>query len=207
MKTNFIILFAIAWGLNSQASFGQKYYLYELEKKLREGEKSALFKVANYLNSKQKFVRFLGHHIMEGTEAEVAQIIIQENSVFTAKEIGSYKKLTSKKFLDFLKANHDKIVFSPLAQAFLITPLESRVARVEFREISDNKKKELQEKYPFLLEQEWVKEAKIDSLILKKNPIALLKIASELYKITRIFCKKVCVVVCEGKKVKSSPKI
>jgi hypothetical protein len=148
-----------------------------------QGDKKALFEIAPYFDSKKKVVEFLGYHRNETNESRIARRIVNENCIFTENEILITSKTAAKDFLSFLKKNENKITFSKLADAFLITPLELRVARVDFREISAIRSAELKGKYLELLEKEWVKKAKIDSFISKKDPKALLLIASELYKI------------------------
>lgn len=182
MKKIFVLTFTIVLWLSVGVSFGQSYSLDEIEAMLMRGEQKALFKIAKYLDSKQKIHIIHGHKIIETTESQMAKMLLEENCLFTHSEIGDYDKLTRKVFLYFLTKKKHNIVFSSLARAFFVTPLEARTSRIVCREITQSKKKELLEKYPILVQMKWVKNAKIDSLILKNNPIALLKIASELYK-------------------------
>jgi hypothetical protein len=154
-----------------------------------EGDKKALFEIAPYFDSKKRVIENLGYHIIQTNESEIAKRIVNENCIFTDREIVITEKTTSKYFLEFLKKNSDKIIFSKLADEFLITPLELRTVRVDFREISEIRNTELKQKYSELLNKEWVKKAKIDTLNLKKDPRVLLLIASELYKIRDRFNK------------------
>jgi hypothetical protein len=183
MKTLLLITITLISGLINSKSFGQKHPIYTLEQKLIKGDKSALFDVANYFDSKKELTEFLGYHIIQTSESAVAKRIIEENCIFTKSEITISNSTTTSDFLTFLNTNKSKITFSKIADAFIVTPLELRTSRVDFREIPETKKNELQSKYADLLTKEWVKKAKIDSLINTKNSKALLSIASELYKI------------------------
>jgi hypothetical protein len=162
--------------------------VYLLEKRLMEGDKSALFEIAPYFDSKKKIIEYLGYHILETNESHVAKRIVEENCIFTDDEI-NVREATGKVFLDFLKQHSLNITFSKLAQAFLVIPPHARAAKVDFREITKDRSEDLKEKYAELLETEWVTGAGIDSFISKKDPIALLLIASELYKLRYRFNK------------------
>ncbi|MDJ1485039.1 hypothetical protein QNI16_31365 [Cytophagaceae bacterium YF14B1] len=148
-----------------------------------QGDQSALFDMANYFDSKKEVTEFLGHHIIKTNESAVAKRIVQENCIFTDSEITISNNTTRNEFLTFLNANKNKIIFSKLADAFLITPLEVRTSKAEFREIAEIRKTELRAKYADLLTKEWVWKADIHTLIQNRNSKALVSIASELYKI------------------------
>lgn len=183
MKTLLLITILLFSVLINNKSFGQKHPIYTLEQKLMKGDQSALFDIAKYFDSKKEVTEFLGHHVIHTNESEVAKRIAEENCIFTDSEITISNSTTSNDFLTFLNINKNKITFSKMAEAFIITPLKFRTSRVEFREIPENKKSELQAKYAELITKEWVKQSKIDSLINIRSPKALLGIASELYKI------------------------
>lgn len=183
MKTILLIATIFFVTLHKNSLFGQDHPIYALEQKLLKGDKSALFHIATYFDSRKEMTEFLGHHIIETTESVVAKRITEENCSFTAAEMTISKSTSTNDFLTFLNSNNSKITFSKMAEAFLITPFELRNSRVEFREMTGSKKTALQAKYPELLSKEWVKKAKIDSLISERNSEALLRIASELYKL------------------------
>jgi hypothetical protein len=183
MKTLLLITITLISSLTNNKLFGQKHPIYALEQKLMKGDQAALFEIAKYFDSKKELTEFLGHHIIQTNESAVAKRIAEENCSFTDSEIIISNSTTSNDFLTFLNKNKSKISFSKIADAFIITPLELRISKVEFREIPENKKSELQIKYTDLLTKEWVKKARIDSLIKTRNSKALLSIASELYKI------------------------
>ncbi len=157
--------------------------IYQLESRLMNGDKTALFKISGYFDSTNKVIEFLGYHAFETTESSIAKRIVSENCLFTNNEFRITDYTTTKQFDDFLNQNKDKIVFSKLAASFLITPLDKRTVNFEIRAVSETKKQELQDNAKALLNRHWAKENKIDSLVKKKNPISLLIIASDLFKI------------------------
>lgn len=166
---------------------GQNHPIYQLESRLMKGDKSALFDIAPYFDSKQKVIEFLGYHRLETFESKIAKRVVSENSLFTNEEFSITDSSTTKQFTDFLNQNKDKIIFSKLATSFLITPLDKRTVSFEIRAVSETRKQELQDSVKALLNLVWVKENKIDSLIEHRNPICLLIIASELFKIRSRF--------------------
>ncbi len=182
-----ILLFSNSLGQSDQdlASrvLGIPSHLYKMQEKLVNGNKNALFELAEYFDSKKEITEFLGYHRIETTESKTAVRIIQENCIFTPNEISITESTTKKEFLRFLKLNESKIIFSKEAEAFLVTPLESRKVDYEIIEISPNKKSELKSKSIDLLKLEWVKKEGIDDLINEKNPKALFKIASHLFRL------------------------
>jgi hypothetical protein len=182
MKTKINISFLLLFLISSLNLFAKDSPIYEFEKKLRLGDKSALFELVPYFDSNKEIIECLGYHIINTNESQVARRIVNENSVFTENELIISKNTTSKQFSDFLIQNKNKIVFSELAQAFLLTPIEKRVVTFEIREISAAKKTELKNNAASLKNLEWVKTNNIDSLIQLKDPEALLLIASELFK-------------------------
>ncbi len=166
---------------------GNDHPIYQLESRLMDGDKSALFEIAPYFDSNKKVTEFLGYHRLETVESEIAKRVVVENSLFTAEEFKITDSSTTKQFTDFLYQNNDKIVFSKLATSFLITPLDKRTVKFEIRAVSEAKKQELQDSTKALLNPDWVKENRIDTLVKQRNPISLLLIASELFKIRSRF--------------------
>lgn len=147
-----------------------------------KGDKNALFDIAPYFDSVTKF-------IVHGTctpetisESNLAKRIITENCLFTETEITISDTTSSSDFTAFINRNAEKIIFSSFIDAFLITPIENRTASAVFREMPENRRLELQATRQKILETEWVKELKIDSLIASKNPRVLLSLAVELFK-------------------------
>jgi len=179
------IILAIALVFIVQCSFGQmtsnpKHPLYEIDKKLKTGNKNAFFEIAPYFDSKKELTeRFAYNHISATTEAQVARRIVEVNSIFTDEEI-RLDSISSQVFLNFLNANSEKITYSDFAGAFFITPLESRTVKIMFREITKDKKRELKSEYKTTLNS--IKNAEIKLLIKQKDPKVLFIIASELYK-------------------------
>src|SRR5690348_4843063 len=135
MKTPLLILITFISILTNSKLFGQKHLIYGLEQRLMNGDKSALFDIAKYFDSKKELTEFLGYHIIQTNESEVAKRITQENCIFTDSEITISSSTTSNEFLSFLNSNKSKIIFSKTANAFIVTPLEERIAKAEFREI------------------------------------------------------------------------
>lgn len=160
----------------------ENYILYKLEARLRKGDKSALLKLAPYLDSKKIIIEYLGYHRLEVEEYTIAHRVIAENTLFTKEEIDFTKEVSTAQFTEFLNRNIDKIIFSEQASSLLITPLDQRNIRFELRAISEVRKQKLENEIQSLLNLEWVKENGIDALIVKRNPSCLLTIASVLYK-------------------------
>lgn len=166
---------------------GKDHPIYQLESQLMKGDKSALFDIAPFFDSKRKVIEFLRYHPLETFESEIAKRVVLENSLFTDEEFRITDSTTTRQFTGFLNQNKNKIVFSELATSFLITPLDKRTVSLEIRTLSETRKKELQDSAKALLSPVWVKENKIDSLIEQRNAISLLIIASELFKIRSRF--------------------
>ena len=147
------IILAITLTFIVQYSFGQmtsnpKHPLYEIDKKLKSGDKNAFFEIVPYFDSKKELEeRFAYNHISATTEAQVARRIVEVNSIFTEEEIRLNDSISSQIFLNFLNANSEKITYSEFAGAFLITPLESRTVKIMFREITKDKTSELKSEY------------------------------------------------------------
>jgi len=161
--------------------FAQEVSLYDIEKRLREGDKNALFEIAPYFDSQKEITEYLGYHIIQTTESNVAKRITLENTLFIEQEMVITEETKADEFLMFLHKNIAKIYFSELTAAFMITPLTNRPARVAFREMPNTAYDLLRPQYSKLLKREWVKEYKIDSFIRAKDPKALLLIASAFY--------------------------
>lgn len=160
----------------------QDHPLYQLESRLMKGDKSALFEIALYFDSKKKVIEFLGYHQLETSESAIARRVVAENSLFTDEEFKITASSTTKQFTDFLNKNNNNIVFSELATSFLITPLDKRTITFEIRALPEARKQELKDRAKALLSPEWVKKSKIDSFVKEKDPFSLLLIASELFK-------------------------
>jgi hypothetical protein len=150
---------------------------------LMRGDNSAFIKIAPYFDSNREIRGFFGNDMPSATEHRIAEILITETCLFLNNEIEINKETTSKTFLAFCERNENKISFSTDAGSFLITPLKNRPVKYEIRELSATKKNELKEEFKSLLNLKWIKKTNIDKLIISKKPIALFKIASELYKI------------------------
>ena len=160
---------------------GQVKNLYFIESKLINGDRQALFELANYFDSSRKVRVLIGCQFEVLSLSSIAERIYTQNCLFTNAELPD--DLTSSiKLIQFLDSNYDKIEFSEQINAFLITPLENRNVNYEIRELYGAKRKLLNDSAASLLRPKWVKDNNIDLLIKHKEPIALLKIASELFK-------------------------
>jgi hypothetical protein len=183
LKNLLFILLLISSNIIAQdIQFAKNEHIYELDKKIRKGDYRALTEIANYFDSKNPLTEFLGYHIINTVESNVAKRIVQENSFFLDNEIIIDSNTTTNQFKDFLTNNKKKIIFSDLANAFIITPFENRKTEFEIIELTESKQNKLGEKRKELLSLDWVKANKIDKLIEQKNPLALLKLSSVLLK-------------------------
>jgi len=180
------IFLAIALVFIAQYSFGQitsnpNHSLYEIDKKLKSGDKNAFFEIAPYFDSQKELTeRFAYNHISATTEAQVARRIVEVNSIFTNEEVRLNDSISSQVFLNFINANLEKITYSEYAGAFLITPLESRTVKIMFRNITDKKKSTLKKENKAILKS--LDNTEIKTLTNQRNPKVLLIVASELYK-------------------------
>jgi len=169
-------------------SFGQRKLIkfespvYAIDSALRLGDKNALFKIAPYFDSDKKLTEFLGYHILSPKESQVAKRIVRENCIFDTNQIIISEKTTGKDFLSFLDKYSNKITFSELAGAFLITPLSERYTEVKFRKLSADDLRSLQNTYADISNKGWVTENKIDSLLKSKDPKALLVTVSAFFR-------------------------
>jgi hypothetical protein len=161
----------------------QDHPIYKLKSQLQIGDKSALFEIAPYFNGKQKVLVHYGMCSVIGSEAQYAKSIVSNVTLFMEDEFTINELSSAKEFTDFLNQNKNQIVFSELAKAFLITPLEKRKVSFEIRAISESRRSELRNNAYELLSPRWIQNSKIDSLIKQRNPLSLLMIASELFKI------------------------
>ncbi len=160
--------------------FAQKERLDFLDWQLRKGDLNALNDIAEYFDSKAKLTEYLGYHIINTNESNVSKRLVRENSIFLDSEIIIDSAITSANFKKFLYKNN--ITFSNLANAFLITPFEKRKTDFEIFDLTDFKWNSLNSVRNELMNLDWVKENKIDSLVNSRNPLALLKTASVLLK-------------------------
>ncbi len=183
MKISLNLIFILLFSVVSFDVLAQDSVLNKFEARLMLGDKSALFEIAPYFDSTKKVTEFLGYHIFDPTQSQIAERIVEENCFFTDEEIKITGNTTAKQFSAFLTQHKDKIFFSTLAQAFLLTPLENRTTKFDIREISNDRKLTLKKMEVELKSLDWVKRDKIDSLIRVKDPKALLLIASALFKV------------------------
>ena len=176
------VLLLLSVGLDAQQS-GETESLRKLDRRLISGDKAALWDIAPYLDSTQTVIEYLGYHQLEATPRSIAKRILDENCSFLDKELQIYDTtLTARKFLGFLNKHKDKIHYSATGGLYLLAPLEARSVKYQIRQLSDARKKELSEKAYAMMDYDWVKNNEIQIMIGHKDPEALLRIASELYK-------------------------
>lgn len=178
-----ILLFFILISSNLFAqniSFQKNEHIYELDKKIRKGDFQAFIEIGNYFDSKKSLTEFLGYHIINTDETNVSKRIVRENSFFLENEIIIDSTTTTKQFKDFLIKNQKNIVFSDLADAFIITPFEKRKTDFQIQELTEGKLEFLESQKEKFLNLDWVKSNHIDKLIEQKNPKVLLDLSSLL---------------------------
>lgn len=180
---HFLIKIVFCLAFANTFIYSQKNELDMLDLKLRLGYKEALFQIAPYFDSTKQVIEFLGYHVLLTKESDIAKRIVQENCIFTDDEILIDSNTSYTDFYSFLKINEDRIIFSPYADAFLITSLEDREVEIRFRPLIYQRQLELNQKFVSLISLDWIKKTKILEFIKTKNPECLKIIASELYKI------------------------
>ena len=149
---------------------------------MRKGDLNALTEIAEYFDSKTELTEYLGYHIINTNESNVSKRIVRENTIFLDSEIIIDTTTTSAYFKRFLRENEKNITFSDLANTFLITPFDKRKTDFEIIDLTDFKWSSLNTSRNELLNLDWVKENKIDSLVTSRNPLCLLQTASVLLK-------------------------
>lgn len=150
----------------------------EMEQRLISGDKKTLTELCRYFDSDKKRIEYLGWHRIETTENAIARRIVRENCLFLPSEIRSIDSVSRKEFHEFLIANQDRIVYSDMADAFIITPFDRRTTAFEIRELDLYRLQELEKKRDSLLHFKWISESGIDQLLEAHAPEALLRIAS-----------------------------
>ena len=178
MKRNLLIILIFI----SANIFAQNERFEFLDYQLRKGDFNALNEVAEYFDSKTELNEYLGYHILKSNESNLAKRLVRENSLFLDSEIIIDLTTTSSDFKNFLKNNKNNITFSNLANAFLITEFDRRTTDFEVVYLTEFKWSELNAKRNELLNLDWVRKNRIDSLVNSENPLALLKTASVLLK-------------------------
>ena len=117
--------------------------LYELEERIKEGDKDALFEIALYFDSGKTIVLYIDLKEWPTKEEAVAKRIVLENCQFLDTEIMINDSTSGKEFFDFLAVHRKELFFSPMASCFMLQPLEKWEARFELRELSTLRKEEI----------------------------------------------------------------
>lgn len=160
-------------------SYELKQKLYKLGEDLRKGYYPSLEALAQHLDDTSFIQEFLGHHDYPNTARGVAIRQLDENCNFLDNEYRFDSTASKKSFLAFLQRN--KVVFDDLTGTFVVTPPNRRKTAYQLKELS-----------PFDLEQasadtlevpypDWYYDNQLDGFLLKKDPQALLWIASAWY--------------------------
>ena len=155
--------------------------LYALESKIRQGDENALRELASYLDSSRVILDPLGYHQTKYAERSIALRMLRENTLFLSSEISFDKTLTRAAFINFLDTHQPRIIFDDTSEEFLITRLGERNTLYELRTIKPERIKFLDSirpgwTYPYL-----GLTSLIDELIARKDPRALLHIATGWY--------------------------
>ncbi len=183
MRIIALFLILISSNLFAQnISFEKNEHIYELDKKIRKGDFQAFLEIGNYFDSKKSVKEFLGYHIINTNESNVSKRIVRENSFFLDSEIIIDSTTTTNQFRNFLIQNQKNVVFSDLADAFIITPFEKRKTEFQIQELTESKINILESKKKEVLNLDWIKSNNIDKLIEQKNPKVLLILSSLLLK-------------------------
>ncbi|HEX7870955.1 MAG TPA: hypothetical protein VF455_12670, partial [Chryseobacterium sp.] len=161
---NIIFLFILISGIffSQNISFRKNDKIYELDKKIRKGDFTSFLEIGNYLESNNPLTEYLGYHIINTNEANVAKRIISENSFFLQNEFKIDSTISIKSYREFLMKNQNKIIFSDLADAFVITPFEDRKTDFEIQELTQAKLDFLESKRNEIFNSNWVKTNHID---------------------------------------------
>lgn len=190
MPLHFTRILTLLW-LAVVPAAAQQSSLQQLGARLRQGDQQALLELAPYLDSHHVVTEFLGYHLLKVEETSIAHRLLTENCLFTKSELNLDSTVSARQLTAFLAANRARLVFSPLATAFLLTPLEHRTATAHFRAISPARRQELEARASDLFSEPWARASRVDSLVARQNPAALLAIAAELFKVRYRFNKYV----------------
>jgi hypothetical protein len=169
---NALILLAQKEGLRST--------LYKLDSQIIRGDINALKQLSVYLDDTTFVQEFLGYHNYPNNARNIAIRIINENCLFVNNEFALDTSVTAKKFLQFV--NEERVIFDDVTGTFLVTPLTKKIAAFKLKKLS---KRDLERidttliRFPF---PHWYEENQIEWLLKRKNPEALMWIASAWYK-------------------------
>jgi hypothetical protein len=147
-----------------------------------QGDRTSLEKLALYLDSPRVITEYLGYHRLQYQEQWIARRILKENCLFSNSKISFDSSLTRGSFLRFLDSNSANIIFDDTTGEFLITRLAARNTKYELRLLSEEDRKHIDSTLLCSAYPDWMYENRIPKLIADRNPMALLRIASALYK-------------------------
>jgi len=173
-----LIMAYVFLGTNLSA---QPAFIHDLEARIKNGDKSALYEIARYLDSNRKYSCLVGCQMATIPIKGFAEAAIERTFLLTENE-PDINDLTAQDFTEFLKFNKSDISYDTLAGAFLRTPLADRDVYFKATEISIVRKKYLEKKKAELLNLDWVAAYKIDSFYRIHSSAALLQMSSCFYK-------------------------
>jgi hypothetical protein len=173
----FLLIFFCLVGSDLQAD-EKEHRIYKIERELMNGNKQALVQIAKYFGSEKQLVEYLGYHRLESTVGGIAARIARENCMFLDSEFKFSESTTKREFLKFFNEREEEIVFSDLANAFIITPFDQRDVVFELSEISEKVNQEAEHFASDLGDVDWANENEIPQAITKGDPQVLVQIAS-----------------------------
>lgn len=163
--------------------------LYTLEGRLLQGDKTVLLDIAPYFDSNKRIITALFD--FKDVEGEIARDIVNDNCLFTDEEFVVNEKTTAEDFRTFIDKQKDALIFSSLACAFVLTPLDKRTVHYEIRELSEKKKIDYRKQYlrlvriseeeHALVSKPWKGKDTLLQLIEQRNPYCLLYLASQIF--------------------------
>lgn len=164
---------------NMARSYELQQKLYKLGADLERGYYPSLEALGQYLDDTSFVQEYLGYHNYPNTARGVALRLLEENSNFRPDEYRFDSTAGKQSFLVFLQRN--KVIFDDLTGTFVVTTPYQRKTEYQFRELSafdllQAGADTLESPYP-----DWYYDNQLDGLLLKKDPQALLWIASAWY--------------------------
>ena len=66
-----LFISSISMGSSTHINMSNSHPIYEIEKKLRQGDKNALIEIGEYIDSKKELTIYLGYHILNSDERHI----------------------------------------------------------------------------------------------------------------------------------------
>ncbi|MBS1514705.1 MAG: hypothetical protein JSS63_06720 [Bacteroidetes bacterium] len=156
---------------------GPRNELYIYEEQLVKGDKDALKEIGKFLGSNKKIFESLGYHLLYTKEKEISLRIIEENTLFTSEEIKLDSNLTASAYKKFISDNYENIKFSDKLGVFYITQPDNRDVNYRLKKIPDFSLKKIKKNKIKNFSFFEKKHSEIITLLNRKNPECLKKIA------------------------------